>query len=190
MYLGLHFLEEWCIKNSIKRIFKWNQLYRKSSGSFPFSLLWLWWVQQCVLFHMLFLQLNFDTVPTKERDLCSFHLNLVVSGSDTLWLPMLNHKRWLFYFLPCSLGTLTQFSHHSVRKPKKLVERYTWRASKAPVISHVWLNSQQTASTNLPVMWVSHLGSDPIVLSWADATWSRDEPSTQITVQIEGMKAQ
>lgn len=42
------------------------------------------------------------------------------------------------------------------------------------------LSSRPTASTNLPAMWVSHLGggsSSSQVIASADATWSRDEPS-------------
>lgn len=40
----------------------------------------------------------------KEWDLCSFHVNLVVHGSDTLWPPMRSHKRWFFFFCFVYLG--------------------------------------------------------------------------------------
>lgn len=76
------------------------------------------------------------------------------SGSSTLWLLRVGHKRWYNLGLVLLDCFLWEPKHQAPRKPTLLCGEATWRG---------------TASTNVPAMWVSPL-------EWESSSSSRVTP--------------
>lgn len=108
--------------------------------------------------------------------------------TDTVWFLRLKPEK-CHTFVPYSLGMFIPGTHsHAVKKPMQSVERPMWWGTEASG-PRPQLSSPQTASVDLPALYVSRLGSGSSSLLSSCFRWCHMEQSRQLSFLRPGQIA-